>query len=190
MNCLHYRNESTDFIRNQTEPNAELSAHLLKCAACRDYMESQKQLYIAIQSIKKIDAQKTPAPLVREKLLTAIRNRDQSPASSFFWMKAAAVFIISVLCGSLWIYQKEHRQDPGEKTKPSAESQYGNGYVPLTYGMAPGESLQRVRVKLPRSALNDFGIALKQTRSQEVTADVLMGESGVPYAIRVVQQTK
>ena len=63
-----------------------------------------------------------------------------------------------------------------------------NGYFPLTYGLTPEESLQTVRVKLPRSALNDFGINVNKIRSDEITADLLVGESGLPYAIRVVQE--
>jgi hypothetical protein len=82
----------------------------------------------------------------------------------------------------------EPRPKPRPETNATGEAEPYNGYFPLTYGLTPEESLQTVRVKLPRSALNDFGISVNKIRSDEITADLLVGESGLPYAIRVVQQ--
>jgi hypothetical protein len=189
MNCLHCKNELLESVRHAAELKPEVFNHLILCAACKDFFESQKELDAELKSLKSVDFTAKPDASAREKLLVAMRNPKPAHSGSYFWLKAAAVFVISILCGSLWIYQKEYRQNQSGKIQESAKVESSNDYIPLTYGMTPGESLQRVRVKLPRSALNDFGIAVKQARTEEVTADVIIGESGVPYAIRVVQQS-
>jgi hypothetical protein len=187
MNCLRYKNEIIEVVRNAVEAQPELLKHLEHCANCNEYLQSQQKLSAAFRLLSREDQDDRPGPELTHRLLTALHNK--RPAPSFFWMKAAAIFILSVLCGSYWIYLSEYRQNQSEEKKASIQSDNWNGYVPLTYGMAPGESLQRVRVRLPRSALNDFGITLNKVRSEEVTADVIIGESGIPYAIRVVQQS-
>lgn len=146
----------------------------------------EKELKTALDEIKNEDARLRPSVALQNRLLNALRFREKT--QSHFWIKAAAVFAFSIFCGSIWILKPELRQNSRDKTNNTSISESNYGYMPLTYGLTPEESLQRVRVKLPRSALNDFGISLNQTRSEEVTADVLVGESGLPYAIRVVQQ--
>jgi|GEM_PF-2960245 len=189
MNCPHYKNEILDMARNIHEPRPELVEHLKHCTDCCEYLESQQELSAALGVMNREDQDARPGPEVTSRLLAALHKKDKTPARSFFWMKAAAVFLLSVVCGSYWIYFSEYRQSQSDKQNASIQSDKTDAYVPLTYGMAPGEPLQRVRVKLPRSALNDFGIEMNKVRSEEVTADIIVGESGIPYAIRVVHQS-
>jgi hypothetical protein len=148
----------------------------------------KKSLQQEFEQLKQEDALLQPSAELQNKLLEAFRSGAiRSSVNANFWLQAAAVFLLAVICGSLWILKPELRKNESAQTIPVID-QSSNGYVPLTYGMTPEESLQRVRVKLPRSALDDFGITINAIRSEEVTADVLVGESGLPYAIRVVQK--
>ena len=142
----------------------------------------------ALNELKKSDGQLQASPETRNVLIKALRSQKQVALRANFWVKVAAVFIISIFCGALWILKMEPRPKPRPETTATGEAEPENGYFPLTYGLTPEESLQTVRVKLPRSALNDFGISVNKIRSDEITADLLVGESGLPYAIRVVQQ--
>jgi hypothetical protein len=55
-------------------------------------------------------------------------------------------------------------------------------------GLAKPESLQMVRVELPRSALVSFGLPMNVERADErIKADVLVGDDGVARAIRFVR---
>jgi hypothetical protein len=54
-------------------------------------------------------------------------------------------------------------------------------------GIFPEEHQQLVRVKLPRSALETFGLPVNRERARDpVKADVLIGEDGLVRAIRFV----
>jgi hypothetical protein len=149
----------------------------------------EPELQQELNRIKQEDALLAVSPELRNRLVQAMRARSQSkPLQSNYWTKAAAVFLIGLLGGAIWMFQPESRHD----FRPEINSPGGDamtGYLPLTYGLTPDESLQRVRVKLPRSALDQFGIRVDNNlRTKEVTADLLVGESGLPYAVRVIHK--
>jgi len=53
----------------------------------------------------------------------------------------------------------------------------------------PSEQRQFVRVKLPRSALQVFGLPMNMERAREpVQADVMLGEDGRALALRFVRE--
>jgi hypothetical protein len=53
----------------------------------------------------------------------------------------------------------------------------------------PSEQRQFVRVKLPRSALQMFGLPMNMERAREpVQADVMLGEDGRALAVRFVRE--
>jgi cytoskeletal protein RodZ len=69
-------------------------------------------------------------------------------------------------------------------------SEIATSFIPLAGGrsFAPTESLQLMRVELPRSALVSFGLPMNVERAdQRIKADVLVGNDGVARAIRFVR---
>ena len=87
-----------------------------------------------------------------------------------------------------------------EAVPPSVTNTAANGsaqaneiatsFIPLTggRGLAAAESLQLVRVELPRSALVSFGLPMNVERAdQRIKADVLVGNDGIARAIRFVR---
>jgi hypothetical protein len=156
----------------------------------RHYKSAEAEHFLknSMAEIKQEDANLTPPPELQERLKASFQSHSQSAKRPNLRYRIAAVFLIFVLGGSIWILKKRELRQDRTQTSASSGFETTEEYLPLTYGFTPGESLQRVRVRLPRSALNQFGISLKPTSNQEITADLLVGESGVPYAIRVVQQ--
>ena len=60
--------------------------------------------------------------------------------------------------------------------------------IPDASMLAPMESGHVVRVRVPRSAMLDFGLPINENRASElVKADVVLGEDGLARAIRFVQ---
>jgi anti-sigma factor RsiW len=69
-------------------------------------------------------------------------------------------------------------------------SEIATAFIPLDTGrgLAPADSLQLVRVELPRAALVSFGLPMNVERAdQRIKADILVGNDGVARAIRFVR---
>lgn len=90
---------------------------------------------------------------------------------------------------SLATTQTADPRSAGANDDPSA-SEIATAFIPLTGGrsLAPTDSLQLMRVELPRSALVSFGLPMNVERvDQRIKADVLIGNDGVARAIRFVR---
>ncbi len=78
------------------------------------------------------------------------------------------------------------RRAPARKARtaqPTREEQF----LPLLYSDA-AESVQVVRVKLPRAALASFGLPVAEEPGQDkIQADVALGEDGIARAVRFVR---
>jgi hypothetical protein len=85
-------------------------------------------------------------------------------------------------------------KSPAEETIPSqqppAESEVTTPFISLTQGytLPMPEGGQVLRVEMPRSALASFGLSVNEERLNErVKADVVVGNDGIPRAIRFVR---
>jgi len=82
---------------------------------------------------------------------------------------------------------------PQRANPVSTDEQAGEiatSFIPLSNGrsLSAADSMQLVRVELPRSALVSFGLPMNVERADErVKADVLIGNDGVARAIRFVR---
>jgi hypothetical protein len=72
----------------------------------------------------------------------------------------------------------------------SGDDEITTDFLPLSYGsnLSPLDDGQVIRLELPRSALQSFGLPVNVERAGErVKADVLLGHDGVARAIRFVR---
>ena len=73
---------------------------------------------------------------------------------------------------------------------PAARAEFATEFLRVP-GADPFESLDRgrlLRVQLPRSALEVFGLPVNESRwSERVQADVVLSEDGMVRAVRFVQ---
>jgi hypothetical protein len=79
---------------------------------------------------------------------------------------------------------------PATANDDAPASEIATAFIPLAGGrsFAPTDSLQLMRVELPRSALVSFGLPMNVERAdQRIKADVLIGNDGVARAIRFVR---
>jgi type II secretory pathway pseudopilin PulG len=78
---------------------------------------------------------------------------------------------------------------PPNRAEQGNEPDEEASFIPLPYGvgMAPLTEAEVIRVEIPSGALEQAGLPATTTASQPVVADVLIGEDGVPRAIRIVQ---
>lgn len=78
--------------------------------------------------------------------------------------------------------------------QPSAGTEtaqdFGSDFVPVPYGesISPDDAGLVVRVSMTRSALGSLGYPVDEVHGEEmIQADLLVGEDGLPRAVRVVQ---
>ena len=77
------------------------------------------------------------------------------------------------------------------ETEPTADDRVETEFIPFMAAgpQFPSEQRQFVRVKLPRSALQVFGLPMNMERAREpVQADVMLGEDGRALAVRFVRE--
>lgn len=80
--------------------------------------------------------------------------------------------------------------NPAAANDDEPASEIATAFISLNTGpgLAPADSLQLVRVELPRAALVSFGLPMNVERAdQRIKADVLVGNDGVARAIRFVR---
>jgi hypothetical protein len=78
----------------------------------------------------------------------------------------------------------------GTTVSAAASDEITTEFLPISYGsnLSQLDDGQVVRVELPRSALQSFGLPVNAERAGErVKADVLLGHDGVARAIRFVR---
>jgi hypothetical protein len=77
------------------------------------------------------------------------------------------------------------------ETERTANDRVETEFIPFMAAgpQFPSEQRQFVRVKLPRSALQVFGLPMNMERAREpVQADVMLGEDGRALAVRFVRE--
>jgi hypothetical protein len=149
---------------------------------------------------------------VEAAVLAAFRRRDMRPAVRTWprWALAAAAAVIVVAGVALLLNREPARQAPvppvavDQREAPEAVAsavpapppmrarprQAVQAFIPLVPDLtwAPGESAQVMRVSMPRSALQSFGLPVDETRAFEIVrADIIVGQDMVARAIRVVR---
>ncbi len=80
--------------------------------------------------------------------------------------------------------------DHGSNGEPADRREIATDFIPLAqgYGLPMTEGGQVMRVELPRSALNSFGLPMDVNRASErIKADVIIGNDGIARAIRFVR---
>jgi hypothetical protein len=87
-------------------------------------------------------------------------------------------------------YQAVPKPSINESRKTSTSAEIATDFMPVSYGDNLNEidNGRIVRVEMPRSALAQFGLPVNMERANErIKADVLLGDDGMPRAIRFVR---
>ncbi len=136
-------------------------------------------------------AARTPAPLsgaMEERLLRAFdnahRRRQAGAVQRFGPLWAAAASALLVFSGAL-LWDLAGRRDDREAAAPTAP--------PIEFTPLPGasglpdlESGHIVHVEVPLAALPAYGLIVHDATGEPIEADVLIGQDGLPRAVRVI----
>ena len=182
MSCQLWKPVLFDFARGITSAQTdEALSHARECSDCASILDQQQQLTSLLRSIAaepKREINKVP-----EDLMSAFRaNQIRKSSRSISWIRAA-IFVMVMLGGWMW-YRTHHFEVP----KTTSVSHHDDGeFIPLQYAENPSNSFQVVRVELGSSDLQQLGFpGVPEWENRSVKADIVVGEDGLPHAIRFV----
>jgi len=122
------------------------------------------------------------SPHVEQKLAAAFRVRVRPVPKRSLWLVATAAACVAV---AVFMHTRQTAIDNSAKFVYTAP-----GFVALPYAQSgvPLESVVVMRVQMRSAELGSLGVAAPAAAgSAEITADLLVGQDGVPRAVRFVQ---
>lgn len=202
MNCRHFKKIVIDLARggSSTNENSEAARqHAASCAECAKEFKQQQILTLLLRSAAGAESQENEDRILPDALRDAFASRHHGNSRKpphlnerRLWT-AAAVLLIATIAGTLsyrvnqFMITSSASQVSLESRIEDPASQVTTEFIPLMEGETSLESLQLVRVRLPRSALLQLGLPMHENREDEpILADVLISEDGLPYAIRFI----
>lgn len=206
MTCSERITNLVELARGRAGRDRELRAHLAVCADCRERWEAERQLTAQLGIIRARTAalrstESFARKQRRESLLRDFsRIHRHKAVPSWVWaLSAAAALMVAVFLG----YETGKR--PGPVVRPertlvyeaslSSLSTLSNDAsalssddfiaVPYTPPLAPGEMVRVVHADLYPEQLASMGVDVDPSWAGELPADVVMGEDGLPRAVRI-----
>jgi hypothetical protein len=192
MNCEQVHDHIVDLARGvvmDETTQRRVREHADGCPACRSRLRAQQALSAGLAALKTAAAEATPAVDPGADLLESFRaqaahrrrrRRRYQPA----WARLAAAIVLSV--GTLAVWRLMESPPPPDFIRLE-------GFVPLPAAATlPGfERGEIVRVDVPVPSLPAYGIAIPPDAANAfITADLLIGQDGLPRAIRLVTQER
>lgn len=188
--------------------------HAETCEGCGARLAEARALSLALKDFAEDSAQMGAPVELEERLAGAFRehhgNLEQARSRTqrlrwhwAEWTTLAAAAVVLVVIGA-WNFSGGHVsvQPDAAAVNPATNNtvqsngleeiagDFGGDFVPVPYGesMSPDDSGLVVRISMTRGALGSLGYPVDEGQAGEVVqADVLVGEDGLPRAVRLVQ---
>jgi hypothetical protein len=192
MSCREFRRELVESARTGSDPGVDAAEHVSHCPDCAQAWEVERQVTRGLRAIRAaVDSGRTPAP-ARERLAAAFarqRRRTAARRAAIWTLAAAAALVLAILGRQVWNGSQHAPSQVAATPQASAgESIGGDDFVSVPYSLplSAEEIVSVVRVELPPAAFVRMGFAPIQTAERTLTADFVVGEDGLPRAVRLV----
>jgi hypothetical protein len=204
MTCREQIVELVECARRQSEPDRALRAHLSICANCSERWERERQLTVHFQALRMQTAALRTRDTQRESLQLESLMRDfarihrrQSIPQWAWALGAAAALLVAVFIGHEAGKRSNRKVSPAAvrvhdevvlyeaSLDASALSSDDFIAVPYTPPLAPGEMVRVVHADLYPEALASMGVEVDPSWAGNLPADVVVGEDGLPRAVRI-----
>jgi hypothetical protein len=200
-----------EYARAGAGLDLELRAHLAACADCRERWDAELQLTAQLGIIRaRTAALGSPDRLARRKSRESLlqdfsRIHRHKAVPSWVWaLAAAAALLLAVFLGHA----------AGKRTRPVVRSERPSVYeaslsnlsnlsndasalssddfiaVPYTPPLAPGEMVRVMHADLYPEQLASMGVEVDPSWAGELPADVVVGEDGLPRAVRITDNSQ
>ena len=203
MTCSDRVAELVECARHGAAPGQELRAHLAECGRCGERWDAERRLTAEFSAMRLQAAALTatgPVPRVLMGQFAAMdfaRRQNKSVARSRgLALATAAAVVLAVFAGQIAGTHSRVHGTPalvayggpdavefsGDASELSSDDFLA---VPYTPPLAQGELVRVVHADLAPEALASLGIDVDPAGSGEVAADLVVGEDGIPRAVRI-----
>ncbi len=209
MTCAEGIAELVECARYGMKPGRGLRVHLYRCTRCAERWDAERQLTDRFRSIR-MTAERWPVPDEQRQLLLsrfALAYPANQPRGRAGWswilaFGAAAALLLAVYVGHVAGTRTRpahsqavatHKVRPDEtvlyeaSTDASALSSDDFIAVPYAPPLAQGEIVRVVHTDLYPQALASLGFSLDPSFPGDTPADIVVGEDGIPRAVRITE---
>lgn len=133
----------------------------------------------ALRSLADDPADRGASPAVEARLIAEVRAIARSRRIALIKSYSYAATLVILVALPVW-------QLMTREPHIAATEELTTEFFPLRYGHVPLSSGHLVRMEVPESAMESFGLRPADDAATTVLADVLVGEDGVARAVRFV----
>jgi hypothetical protein len=215
MTCTERMAELVECARARSgnggpEPGRDLREHLVSCTRCAERWDAERGLSDQFAAMRTEAAARTadnPWREAKRKDLMrqfaafdfARQHRKTTARSWGLGLAAAAAVVLAVFAGQIAGTRWHRSPAPVIEAAPDGSESSGAEFsgdaaelssddfiaVPYTPPLAQGELIRVVHADLVPEALASLGIDVDPARSGNVPADLVIGEDGIPRAVRL-----
>jgi len=207
MSCRERIAEIVEYARHGAEPDAEMRAHLAACAGCGERWEAERRLTSQFRIMRIRASARRPLEARRESLMRDFARKQRRAAPAWAWaLSAAAVMLFAALLGHNARSRVRVNSVPAIRThgvrtqqpilyEASTDASALSGdddFIALPYAppLAAGELIRVVHADLDPDVLASMGIDVDPSWASDLPADVVVGEDGLPRALRIADNTQ
>ena len=140
-----------------------------------------------LRALADADADAEAPPEIELRLTREFRSRKRTRTVRRLAWCASAAAVVLVFAATLH-YRQRPPAPAASSARPDAVEEVVTDFYPLVNPAPPFERGRLLRVEVPASAMRMVGLPVHAERlSDPVQADVLVGEEGLPRAIRFVK---
>ena len=194
MNCRQWSAEISERSRRGAAPGEDLARHLAECPDCAGRWQRETELSRDLGTVRQAAAGLRSSDSARARLLAEFDARHApAPSSRWVWGAIAATAVVAVALTFLRQPVPTPKAPSQAATEVAAEEVLAdNDFVPVPYAppLAQGEMVEVVRMDLSPAALARMGFVTQAGYTGDVTTDLVVGEDGLPRAVRVPESVE
>jgi hypothetical protein len=216
MTCSDWSKELVEYARRHgihAEPDRALRSHLALCSQCRERWDAEldltaqfRAMRVHAAALRSLDSY--AGVKRRESLMRDFARLHRRPViQAWVWtLGAAAALLVAVLVGhEAGKRPSREAVSPATRTREvqteqtviyeasadaSALSNDDFIAVPYTPPLAPGEMIRVVHADFYPEALASMGVEVDPSWVGNLPADVVVGEDGLPRAVRITENSQ
>jgi hypothetical protein len=174
-----------------------LANHLIDCPHCAERWEAEMELSRGMRDVRSTVMRLRSTPDARARLMAEFDERRHHALMHRWLVFAMAAFTILMLVGAWkqvrWVGRGAAQRTVQTETYHNTEELMAeNGFVPVPYAapLAQGEFVEVVQRDLTPAALARMGFSIQSVSGSYVTTDLMVGEDGLPRAVRLSESAE